>query len=56
MLNNIESIEDIGVRTVLHLPETNEDNFFQKNLNSSSENNMYVVRYGQHSDVSRNLN
>lgn len=27
MLNNAESIEDIGVRTVLDLAETNEDNF-----------------------------
>lgn len=26
MLNNVESIEDIGVRTVLELAETNEDN------------------------------
>lgn len=54
MLNNVESIEDTGFRKVLDQKQMKI--IFQKNLSSLSETNMYVVKYTQHCDVSRNLN
>lgn len=54
MLNNVESTEDTGFRKVLDQKQMKT--IFQKNLSSLSETNMYVVKYTQHCDVSRNLN